>query len=154
MGVELWLRAYPRRWRQERSAEVTQVVADIADSVSPLRLRIDLLRGGLVTRLRDRPPVLVYLAYRLGDRRPPRRYDGWLRDDVDVNRWLYAARSALVLQVLVLPVCIAAVWAFGLVGFGSVSLAIAVTVVLAATDDRGPCQAPRRDPRALVRRTG
>ena len=81
----LWLRAYPRRWRAARAAEMTEVLADLAE---PGATRLDahsaadVVRNGWVTRWREHPPAWTFLAYRLSDRRLPAEYDPWLWDDV------------------------------------------------------------------------
>ncbi|MGV8978980.1 MAG: hypothetical protein ACOH17_13150 [Cellulomonas sp.] len=75
-SVAFWLRAYPRRWRQVRAAEVTAVLADLA---GPAARRLDgrtalgLVRGGWATRWREHPPPLLWWRYRVLRRRLPRR---------------------------------------------------------------------------------
>ncbi|WP_034610614.1 hypothetical protein [Cellulomonas sp. URHD0024] len=81
-----YLRAYPRRWRLSKEAEVTAVLADLA---GPGATRLDLRSGaGLVvngfrTRHRERPPLHLLAAYRIFGRRLPPRYRGWVRDDIE-----------------------------------------------------------------------
>ncbi|MGV8978982.1 MAG: hypothetical protein ACOH17_13160 [Cellulomonas sp.] len=88
-SVAFWLRAYPRRWRALRAGEMTAVLADIA---GPHAGRLDaaaawgLLRGGWATRWREHPPLVVYVRYRLLDRRIPEQHREWARDDID-GRW-------------------------------------------------------------------
>jgi hypothetical protein len=95
-SVAFWLRAYPRRWRVVRSAEVTAVLADLA---GPGARRLDasaafeLVRGGWAARRREHPPLGVYLQYRILERRVPARYRAWARDDIDGS--LYSVRQAL-----------------------------------------------------------
>lgn len=91
-----WLRAYPRRWRRRREDEVLALLADLAE---PGATRLDarerwaLLRGGLTTRWRTRPPLGAWLLYRTFDRRIPRPWADWAADDVD-GFW-YPARAYL-----------------------------------------------------------
>jgi Family of unknown function (DUF5313) len=77
------LRAYPVPWRQQRGAELIGTVLDLTPDDRRLgwRLRADLVRGGWVTRLREHPPPLRWLAYRFGVRLPP-RWQAWVRQDV------------------------------------------------------------------------
>ncbi|MGV8978981.1 MAG: hypothetical protein ACOH17_13155 [Cellulomonas sp.] len=95
-SVAFWLRAYPRRWRQVRSAEVTAVLGDLAGP-APHRLdaraALGLVRGGWATRWREHPPMGAYLRYRLNDRRLPVRHREWVRADIDGQ--LFPLRSAL-----------------------------------------------------------
>ncbi|NUU16375.1 hypothetical protein HP550_03825 [Cellulomonas humilata] len=85
-SVHRWLRAYPRRWRRERAAEVTALLADLAGP-DATRLSagtvVGLVRAGWATRLRTRPPLRHVLAYRLIDRRVPAPYRGWVSDDIE-----------------------------------------------------------------------
>ena len=83
-SAAFWLRAYPRRWRERRSAEITAVVADLAPhdaSRVDVRTALGLVRAGWQTRRRDHPPLGTYLAHRFADRPLPPAYDGWVRDD-------------------------------------------------------------------------
>jgi hypothetical protein len=95
-SVAFWLRAYPRRWRTVRSAEVTAVLADLA---GPDAQRLDaraaagLVLGGWTTRWRGHPPLHTYLAYRFLDMPIPRQYRYWARDDLAGP--LYSVRLAL-----------------------------------------------------------
>ncbi|RYV51474.1 hypothetical protein [Pengzhenrongella frigida] len=84
-SAALWLRAYPRRWRAARAAEMTEVLADLAEpGASRLGLRdaVDVIRNGWATRWREHPPARPWLAFRLTDRRLPAQYDAWLWDDL------------------------------------------------------------------------
>lgn len=84
-SVGRWLRAYPRRWRTARAAEVTAVLADLAEPGAhrlDLRSGLGLVRAGWATRWREHPPLLPWLGYRLLDRRLPVRYRPWVRDDI------------------------------------------------------------------------
>jgi hypothetical protein len=84
-SAQLWLRAYPRRWRAARAAELTEVLADLAEPGATrlgLRDAVDVVRSGWATRWREHPPARPFFAFRLWDRRLPAEYDPWLRDDV------------------------------------------------------------------------
>ncbi|HEX5332528.1 MAG TPA: hypothetical protein VFW79_07795 [Cellulomonas sp.] len=103
-SVAFWLRAYPRRWRSVRAAEVTAVLADLA---GPDAQRLDaraaagLVRGGWATRWREHPPLHTYLAYRFFNVAIPARYRDWARDDLAGP--LYGARLALARSTFMLP---------------------------------------------------
>jgi hypothetical protein len=85
-SVAFWLRAYPRRWRAVRAAEVTAVLADLA---GPPPRRLDaraaagLVGGGWATRWREHPPLGAYLRYRLLDRPLQTRHQAWVRADIE-----------------------------------------------------------------------
>jgi hypothetical protein len=84
-SARFWLRAYPRRWRAARAAEMTEVLADLAEPGATrldLRGAADVIRSGWATRWREHPPPRAMFAYRLWDGRMPERYDPWLWDDV------------------------------------------------------------------------
>ncbi len=84
--AQLWMRAYPRRWRAARGAELLGVVVDLAGPGARrlgVRAVIDLVRGGWATRLRERPPLHVWLGYRVLGLRIPRAYRAWALDDID-----------------------------------------------------------------------
>ncbi|MET7302618.1 hypothetical protein [Embleya sp. NPDC005575] len=78
------LRAYPPRYRIVREAELLGTLLDAAPlgATRPsIRDAWDVIRGGLTTRLRDRPPLHRRLAYRLFGVPVPHRYRMWVRDD-------------------------------------------------------------------------
>ncbi|GIG21532.1 hypothetical protein Cch01nite_22560 [Cellulomonas chitinilytica] len=85
-SVAFWLRAYPRRWRAARGAELAAVAADLA---RPGAVRLDLrsaaglVAGGWATRWRTRPPLRDYLLYRFADRRVPVEHRAWAADDLE-----------------------------------------------------------------------
>jgi len=84
-----WLRAYPRRWRRARAAELTAVLRDLAAPDATrldLRTALGLLVAGWATRAREHPPLGAWLRYRLLRERLPRRHRAWVRDDVE-GRW-------------------------------------------------------------------
>ena len=95
-SVAFWLRAYPRRWRAVRGAEVQALAADLA---APGATRLDarsaagLVVGGWATRWRTRPPWRVYLLYSGFERRIPPRYRAWAADDLEGR--FYGLRLAL-----------------------------------------------------------
>ncbi|MGN8244682.1 hypothetical protein ACTHAM_001784 [Cellulomonas soli] len=85
-SVGFWLRAYPRRWRVARAAELTAVLADLAAPGArrlDLRSALGLLRSGWATRWRERPPIWVVFGYRWQLSVPAARYRAWVRDDVE-----------------------------------------------------------------------
>ncbi|MGW4425852.1 DUF5313 family protein [Streptosporangium sp. NPDC004631] len=77
--------AYPPRFREFRGAELLGTLMDLAEpgqSSPTLRDRLDVLRGGLVLRLREHPPLWRWLLYRMLGSRLPWRYRWWARDDI------------------------------------------------------------------------
>lgn len=84
-SVSRWLRAYPRRWRAVRAAEVTDLLADLAPEGArrlDLRSGLGLVRAGWATRWREHPPLLGWLGYVLFERRLGPRYRDWVADDI------------------------------------------------------------------------
>lgn len=101
-----WLRAYPRRWRAARGAEVLGVLADLAGPGARrlgARAAADVVRAGWAARLRGRPPLGRYLLYRLADVRLPAEHRPWVADDV-AGLWFPLRTTGLppLLVVLVL----------------------------------------------------
>lgn len=94
-SARFWSRAYPRRWRAARGEELVGLLADLGGPGARrlgARSALDVVRHGWATRLRDRPPLLAWAAYRFLDRPLP-AYDAWVRDDVTgrffgVRLWL------------------------------------------------------------------
>lgn len=85
-SVRWWLRAYPRRWRAAHGAELFGLVVDLAAPDARRlgwRSALDLVRGGWATRLRERPPLHIWLGYRLFGRRIPAAFRDWAVDDID-----------------------------------------------------------------------
>lgn len=84
-SVRFWSRAYPRRWRAARGAELLGLLADLA---KPTARRLDagsvldIVRAGWATRMRDRPPLGPWLQYRLLGRRALSAYRPWVADDI------------------------------------------------------------------------
>ncbi|MBO3101973.1 hypothetical protein [Cellulomonas fengjieae] len=84
-SAAFWLRAYPPAWREQRGAEVTALLRDLAaDGARRLdaRTALGLLRGGIAARCRQTPPLRYYLPYRLFDLRVPAQYREWVRRDI------------------------------------------------------------------------
>lgn|GEM_PF-1179280 len=110
-SARLWLRAYPRRWRTVRADEVVAVLHDFA---GPDARRVDartaagLVRGGIAARWRMRPPLRVIALFRLLGKRPPTRYEDWLRDDL--AGFLYAVRELAWRSPVLLPLVVAVGW--------------------------------------------
>jgi len=95
-SVAFWARAYPRRWRATRAAELLGLLADLAEPGArrlDARSALDLLRGGWATRLRERPPFGPWLLYRLFGARSLQDHRPWVADDV--AGLLFAARQSL-----------------------------------------------------------
>ncbi|WP_406283610.1 hypothetical protein [Embleya sp. NBC_00896] len=91
----LLMRAYPPRYRTAREAEFLGTLLDAAPpgATRPsVRDAWDIVRGGLTTRLRDRPPPHHWLAYRLFEKRVPHRYRMWVRDDA-LGRFFFVRRN-------------------------------------------------------------
>ncbi|MER6176744.1 hypothetical protein [Streptosporangium sp. NPDC001681] len=77
--------AYPPRFREFRGAELLSTLMDLAEpgqSSPTLRDGLDVLRSGLMLRLRERPPVGHWLLYRLFGIQVPWEYRWWARDDI------------------------------------------------------------------------
>lgn len=107
-SVTRWLRAYPRRWRVTRAAEVTDLLADLAPPDArrlDLRSGLGLVRAGWATRWREHPPPLPYLRYLVLDRPLDPRYRAWVLDDVE-GPWFAARRVLGVTALLVVAVVV------------------------------------------------
>lgn len=86
------LRAYPPSYRKARAEELIGTLLDAAEpgrDTPPPGVSWDVVRSGLITRWRARPPLHHWLAYRLINKRVPYRYRTWVRDDV-LGRWHFA----------------------------------------------------------------
>lgn len=104
--TEWALRAYPVPWRTERGAELRDTVRVL---LPPGRrpgvlLLIDLVYNGWRTRLREHPPVGVWLRYRLLDGSTPPRWRPWMRQEILGSGFLIRrlAPAALTFGVLFL----------------------------------------------------
>ena len=86
--LDLGLRAFPPRWRREYGAELLELSADLRSERASHRLAeaAGLVRGGWAVRLRNRPPLRAWLAYRLLERPLPVQWHGWMRDDLEGRR--------------------------------------------------------------------
>lgn len=105
------LRYYPRHYRERHGEEIVATALELADPADPASLRTqyrDLVRAGLATRWRERPPMGRWLLYRLFDVRVPFRYRMWARDDLLGRRyWLRRGVSLLALHLAVaVPLCL------------------------------------------------
>jgi hypothetical protein len=90
------IRAYPPAYRQDRGDELITTLLDLAGPGQRRpgpRDTLDIVRGGLVTRCRQHPPVIRWLAYRLLDRALAPRWQAWAGQDLS-GRW-YLLRRAL-----------------------------------------------------------
>ncbi|MEV4380765.1 hypothetical protein [Streptosporangium sp. NPDC049644] len=77
--------AYPPRFREFRGTELLGTLLDLAEpgqSSPTLRDGLDVLRGGLMLRLREHPPVGHWFLYRLMGSQVPWKYRWWARDDI------------------------------------------------------------------------
>jgi len=94
-STELWMRAYPCRWREARGEELLGLVVDLAGPDARglgARAAFDLVRGGWATRWREHPPLHTWLLYRF-ERRIPVAYRSWALDDI--NGFWYPIRRSL-----------------------------------------------------------
>lgn len=106
--LDVAVRAFPPRWRREYGDELLELSADLRSERAGQRLAeaAGLVRGGWAVRLRNRPPLRRWLAYRLLERPLPVRWHGWMRDDLEgrlLNLRLMAVRAfpvALIWAVL------------------------------------------------------
>lgn len=83
--LDLAVRAFPPRWRREYGDELLELNADLRSDRTSHRLAevAGLVRGGWAVRLRNRPPLRLWLAYRFLERPLPARWHGWMRDDLE-----------------------------------------------------------------------
>lgn len=83
--LDLAVRAFPPRWRREYGDELLELNADLQSERTSHRLAeaAGLVRGGWAVRLRNRPPLRLWLGYRFMERPLPVRWHGWMRDDLD-----------------------------------------------------------------------
>ncbi|PFG35056.1 hypothetical protein [Sanguibacter antarcticus] len=85
-----WMRAYPRRWRAAFGDDLVGIQADVARPGArrvPAREAAAIVRSGWLLRLREHPPLLPWLGYRLLDRPLPPRYAHWAADDILGALW-------------------------------------------------------------------
>ncbi|GAA3846985.1 hypothetical protein GCM10022226_83290 [Sphaerisporangium flaviroseum] len=77
--------AYPPRYRQYRGDELLATLNDLAEpgqTRPALRDSLDVIRGGIILRLREHPRLGPWLRYRLLEQRLPYEYRWWARDDL------------------------------------------------------------------------
>lgn len=122
----LLARAYPLRYRQTRGEELIGTLLDLAkpgQTRPTLRDSLDVVRGGISLRLRERPPLWHWALYRLFHKRLPYTFRWWARDDLLGSRYL--ARQCAAWLILTSPL-----WAFiGLLGPRWGSWVIASTLI-------------------------
>lgn len=85
--LRLSLRAYPRRFRAAKTAEVVGAAAEAAaagdaEFISG-RALIGLVLAGWMVRWREHPPLGVWLRYVFGSGRIDTRWHAWMLDDLD-----------------------------------------------------------------------
>ena len=106
--LRMVLRAFPRRFRTTRSAEIAATFreAELAGEAHPYgpRALADVVRAGWFERLRTHPPLGQFLKYRLLDGRLDPQWHRWLFDDVrgwyGIRRAAWASLPLLVLSVV------------------------------------------------------
>lgn len=87
--ARLWLRAYPRRWRYAYGEDLVGTLLDLAGPdarTARLRDGLSVLWAGWALRLREHPPLLPWLRYRLLESSVPAEYHVWMIDDL-LGRW-------------------------------------------------------------------
>jgi hypothetical protein len=96
-SARFWLRAYPRRWRAAFGDDLVGVLAEVSAPGTvrvPAREAAAIVRGGWALRLREHPPLLRWLGYRIFERRLPERYQHWVADDILGRFWFTRYISA------------------------------------------------------------
>lgn len=99
--ARLWLRAYPRRWRFAYGEDLVGTLVDLAGpGAATVRLRdgFSVLWAGWSLRLREHPPLLPWLRYRIVESDLPEQYRVWMIDDL-LGR-LHAARAFAQIMVV------------------------------------------------------
>lgn len=101
--ARLWLRAYPRRWRYSSGEDLVGTLLDLAGpDARTVRLRdgLSVLRAGWMLRLREHPPLVPWVRYRLFGADLPADYRVWMIDDLlgrlHALRWFVAYLILLV----------------------------------------------------------
>ncbi|ACZ86601.1 hypothetical protein [Streptosporangium roseum] len=100
----LLMHAYPPRFREHRGQELLGPLLDLAaarQTRPALRDGFDIVRGGLLTRLRDRPPAGQWILYRMFGRLVSDRYRMWVRDDLRSK--LYFFHTPFLRFMLIVP---------------------------------------------------
>jgi hypothetical protein len=123
----LLLRAYPPRYRRERGEELLGTLLDLAEDRRTPSMRdcVDVVRGGLVTRWRNRPPWESWYLYRAFDVPLPPRSRMWARDDIR-GRWYPLRRFLPRLPIWALVIVVAV---YGGLSFRIGSLLVAGVLV-------------------------
>ncbi|GIH96511.1 DUF5313 family protein [Planobispora siamensis] len=96
--------AYPPRFIERHGEEILGILLDLAPPGADrpdTRTVLDVLRGGVALRLRERPPLWHWLLYRGFGRRLPFRYRWWARDDIRGS--FFVERSLVTWLLFVLP---------------------------------------------------
>ncbi|WP_433509549.1 hypothetical protein ACQP2T_37080 [Nonomuraea sp. CA-143628] len=117
----LLARAYPLRYRQTRGEELIGTLLDLAEPQQTrptLRDSLDVVRGGIALRLRERPPLWHWALYRLFHKRLPYAYRWWARDDLLGS--CYLGRQCAAVLLVTSPL-----WAF----IGLMPIELAYTVI-------------------------
>ena len=103
-ALSLAVRAFPRRWRIEHGEEFLATAVELrAAGLTPWGLRtvLDTVIAGFGVRLRTRPPLRHWLAYRFANRPVPSAWYGWMRDDLSSSwagvRFLLLVEAPLLL---------------------------------------------------------
>jgi hypothetical protein len=132
-GIEFWMRAYPRRWREARGQELVDLVVDLAGPGAQrldARSVFDLVRGGWATRWRGHPLPHTWLLYRTFDRRIPVAYRPWALDDID-GFW-YPMRRFLGTAWLIFPTVLIASQPRGLGGISVAAVAMVAFMLVSS----------------------
>jgi hypothetical protein len=101
--LRLLLHAYPVAWREQRAEELIGTVAELLGENGRVgwSLAVNIVLSGWRTRLREHPPLRLWLAYLLFDRRLPARWRPWVRQEI-LGRFLLLRRSLLNLSYVVI----------------------------------------------------
>ena len=97
----LWrlaLRAFPRRFRARHAEAVVSTLADASENgeTTGATMWFDMVLAGWLERLRTRPPLRHWLAYRLFGSRLAPQWGAWMLDDV---RGFIGFRTGLMIAV-------------------------------------------------------
>lgn len=83
--VRLLVCAYPIQWRLRRADEFVDTILDMLGTNASrigARLALNIVLGGWRTRLREHPPLGLWLRYRLFNQRVPPQWGPWVGQDV------------------------------------------------------------------------
>ncbi|WP_344101285.1 hypothetical protein [Nocardiopsis rhodophaea] len=90
------LRWYPRHYRERHGDEIVATALDLREPDESIPGRAELwglMTAGLLTRIREFPPLWHWAGYRFLGKRVPYRYRAWVRDDLTGRR--YHARNVV-----------------------------------------------------------